>query len=161
MSSVREFPRSHRLSRAPGNGRRLRWAIAVVAAVALIGCAAPRGGDESADVTCNSAQQCRVEVRVDCSKQPCRIVVDHPNVFARGNDIVWTVVNNAGQSYAFSRDDGVAFKSAAGRAAFSCHREANQARFACMNHRTPGRFEYAIRLDGSPPVGPLDPWVVN
>jgi len=35
---------------------------------------------------------------------------------ARGNDIVWIIANGPGQSYAFRTQDGVFFKTEAGRA---------------------------------------------
>ena len=140
-----------------------RWAGAALAAVAVgavvAGCAAP-GGPRSDDLVCNSAQQCRVTVRVSCNPG-CTASVDHPRVLARGNDIVWIVANQPGQSYAFRTQDGVAFKTEAGRGVFRCHREAAGERYACMNRRDPGTYEYGIVLEGSPPVPVLDPWVVN
>jgi hypothetical protein len=140
-----------------------RWAKASVAAIAitagLAGCAAP-GGPRSDDLVCNSAQQCRVTVRVTCNPG-CTASVDHPHVMARGNDIVWIIANSSGQSYAFRAQDGVFFKTEAGRGVFRCHREASSERYACMNRRDPGMYEYGIVLDGSPPVPALDPWVVN
>ena len=51
-------------------------AIAVAAVVAS--CAAP-GGPRSDDLVCNSPQQCRVTVRVDCNPG-CTASVDHPQV---------------------------------------------------------------------------------
>ena len=87
------------------------WTLAAAAIAAS--CAAP-GGPRSDDLVCNSAQQCRVTVRVDCNPG-CTASVDHPRVLARGNDIVWTVANKPGQSYAFRTQDGVAFKTEAGR----------------------------------------------
>ena len=136
-------------------------AIALTAALALAGCAAPPFSPDAGDLTCNSAQQCRVEVAVTCAQGACRLVVDHPHVFARGNDVVWNIANQAGQSYRFSDDNGIAFKTAEGRGVFRCHVEANGTRIACMNRGTPGTFEYAVRVSGSPAVPPLDPWVVN
>lgn len=146
--SVRRVPRSAAVALA---------AIAVAAVVAS--CAAP-GGPRSDDLVCNSPQQCRVTVRVDCNPG-CTASVDHPQVLARGNDIVWIVANKPGQSYVFRAQGGVSFKTEAGRNVFSCHREAAGERYACMNRKTPGRYEYGIALDGSPPVPVLDPWVVN
>jgi hypothetical protein len=135
-------------------------ALAIVLVSALSGCAAP-GGTESSDLVCNSAQQCRVNVEVACVQGACSMSVDHPRVFARGNDIVWLVVNKPGQSYVFPNDAGIAFKTEAGRNVFRCHAEANGDRYACMNRRTPGTYEYGIRLNGSPAVPPLDPRIVN
>jgi hypothetical protein len=149
------------LARSIGQiGRRASVPLAAIAIAAVVaGCAAP-AGPRSDDLVCNSAQQCRVTVRVDCNPG-CTASVDHPRVMARGNDIVWIVANKPGQSYAFRAQDGVFFKTEAGRNVFRCHREAAAERYACMNRRDPGTYEYGIRLDGSPPVPVLDPWVVN
>lgn len=152
-------------SRSPNGtrGRQPRAWLAIAMAVALAGCAsAPSGGGtESSDLTCNSAQQCRVEVTVACAQGACSLAVNHPRVFARGNDVVWEIANAAGQGYAFADDSGIAFKREDGRSAFRCQREANGNRIACANRGTKGEFEYAVRVSGSPGVPPLDPWVVN
>ena len=136
-------------------------ATAFAAAVIISGCASPpRGGAEAGDLVCHSAQQCRVRVEVTCAPA-CRAAVDHPRVFARGNDIVWVIDNKPGQAYVFRAANGIAFKSEAGKNGFRCHVEANGSRYACMNQRTPGEHEYGVALDGSPAVPVLDPWIVN
>ena len=148
----------------PGSGKGRRMALAVIAWTAIagvVGCASTSGGQEGADFVCNSAQQCRVSVEVTCAQGACRASVDHPRVRSRGNDIVWVLVNKPGQSYTFSTNDGIAFKTQAGQSVFNCHREANEQRFACMNRRDPGEYEYAVRIAGTPAVPPLDPWIVN
>ena len=58
-------------------------------------------------------------VEVTCAQGACRASVDHPRVLARGNDVVWIVANKPGRAYAFTVDDGIAFKTQAGRDAFS------------------------------------------
>lgn len=141
--------------------RRNAFPSALVLVCALTGCASVPRGTESSDLTCNSAQQCRVNVEVTCAQGTCSMTVDHPRVFARGNDVVWIIVNRPGQSYAFNNDAGIAFKTDAGRNVFRCHAEANGNRYACMNRGALGTFEYGIRLNGSPAVPPLDPWIVN
>jgi len=126
------------------------------------GCASPfGGGQESTDLVCNSPQQCRVIVEVTCPPDGCRASVDHPRVFARNNDVVWIIQNKPGQAYAFAATDGIEFKTQAGRDVFRCHPEANGSRYACMNGKVPGTYEYGVRIAGTPPVAPLDPWVVN
>lgn len=159
--NVRGFASAITLARTLGLfGRRLALPLAALAAAVVVAsCAAP-GGPRSDDLVCNSAQQCRVTVRVDCNPG-CTASVDHPRVLARGNDIVWIVANKPGQSYKFRTQDGVAFKTEAGRAVFRCHQEVAGERYACMNRKDPGMYEYGITLDGSPPVPVLDPWVVN
>lgn len=136
--------------------------LALVLVAGIHGCAAPPGGGpQPRDLVCHSAQQCRVQVEVSCGAGGCRAAVDHPRVFAQGNDVVWIVENKAGQSYAFPADDGIFFKTDAGRNAFRCRREGGGDRYACMNRKTKGTFEYGVRLSGSPAVPTLDPWVVN
>ena len=96
-------------------------ALAALAAVlAVSGCAGPPFSPDS-DLTCNSAQQCRVEVAVACAQAACTLSVDHPRVFARGHSVVWIVVNKPGQSYKFADDGDIGFKTAAGRSVFRCH----------------------------------------
>ena len=76
---------------------RIAFAPLSIVVVGLNGCASAPGGEESLDLVCNSAQQCRVRVEVSCTQGGCRAAVDHPRVFARGNDVVWFVENNPGQ----------------------------------------------------------------
>ena len=162
-NSTRAAMSGRELRQAPANAHDLRRA-AVLTSVAALGllaaCASPPRGGDPRDLVCNSAQQCRVIVTVDCAGA-CRASVDHPHVHARGNDVVWIIDNKPGQNYRFAASDGVAFKTSAGRAVFRCHAEAAGNRYACMNQRTPGEYEYAIHLDGTPVVPPLDPWIVN
>ena len=136
-------------------------ALTMLAVLAVSGCAGPPFSPEANDLTCNSAQQCKVEVSVACTGGACKLSVDHPRVFAKGFAVVWNIVNNAGQSYKFADDNGIAFKTEAGRNAFRCHVEENGGRIACMNRGTAGTFEYGVRVSGMPTVPPLDPWVVN
>ena len=114
--------------------------------------------------TCRSAQQCAVPVEVDCSHSPCviRIASQFTNVDANGFDVVWQIVPKAGQSYTFKDPGGIGFKDAEGQQLFRCHPEANGARFKCHSNVKNGKpYEYGIDLVGSPPVSPLDPWIVN
>jgi hypothetical protein len=151
-------------ARRPGAVNNRTFGLGIIgwtAIAALVGCASPPGGQEGADFVCNSAQQCRVSVEVTCAQGACRASVDHPRVRSRGNDIVWILVNKPGQSYAFATNDGIAFKTQAGQSVFSCHAEANGQRFACMNRKDAGEYEYAVGIAGTPAVPPLDPWIVN
>ena len=68
------------LARSIGQiGRRASVPLAAIAIAAVVaGCAAP-AGPRSDDLVCNSAQQCRVTVRVDCNPG-CTASVDHPRV---------------------------------------------------------------------------------
>ena len=114
--------------------------------------------------TCRSAQQCAVPVEVDCGQSPCvvRISSQFTNVDANGFDVVWQIVPKAGQSYTFKDPGGIGFKEAEGQQLFNCHPEANGARFKCHSNVKNGKpYEYGIDLVGSPPVSPLDPWIVN
>jgi len=147
------------------NGHPAAWLAIAIVAVALAGCASrggpDMGGHRHDDLTCHSAQQCRVQVSVACTGSTCKAAVEFETVAANGFDVVWEIVNKPGQSYTFADDSGISFKTEAGRNAFRCHREANGNRIACMNRGTQGEFEYAVRLSGTPVVPPLDPWVVN
>lgn len=114
--------------------------------------------------TCHSAQQCAVPVEVDCGHSPCVITISSQftNVDANGFDVVWQLVPKAGQSYTFKDPGGIGFKDAEGQQLFRCHPEANGARFKCHSNTKNGKpYEYGIELVGSPPVSPLDPWIVN
>ena len=141
------------------SGRQASLSTLILVAV-VSGCATHSGDGRSDDLVCNSAQQCRVKVEVTCAPG-CRASVDHPRVFARGHDVVWSIANKPGQSYVFRTQGGVAFKTEAGMRVFRCHVEANGNRYACRNQRARGTYEYGIQLDGSPAVPLLDPWVVN
>ena len=144
----------------PSQRCRNAFAVALVAAALVGGCVSPRDGEMAGELVCNSAQHCRVKVQVTCAPA-CRAAVDHPRVFARGNDIVGVVENKPGQSYVFRTGRGIAFKAEPGKNGFRCHVEANGNRYACMNRRTPGTHEYGIQLDCSPAVPLLDPWIEN
>jgi hypothetical protein len=113
---------------------------------------------------CQSAQQCKVPVVVDCPSSGC--VITSPskvhNIDANGFDVVWEIVPKAGQSYTFKNPGGIFFKSAEGQQLFMCHPEANGTRFSChTNVKNAKPYEYGIELVGTPPVSRLDPWVVN
>ena len=134
----------------------IRSFLVVIVAGVLYGCAGTPPISKS-PLTCNSAEQCKVTVQVAHSK----ITVDHDTVEARGFDVVWEIANASGQSYQFDRNEGIEFKTNAGRQVFRCHVEANGNRYKCMNHKDPGQYEYRVALVGTPAVPPLDPWVVN
>ena len=131
------------------------FAVSLIAG--LSGCASQIAGTE--DLDCSNAAECRVHVFVKCSGS-CATAVDHDRVIGKRNgEIVWEMQNQAGQTYAFDRVNGLVF--AAGSTKFPCHVEANGARFSCTNHGDREQYKYTINLVGSPAVGPLDPWVVN
>lgn len=66
----------------------------------------------------------------------------------------------AGSAYRFPKN-GIEILNAAGEFE-KCHAEENGMRFSCMNlHKKPGTYKYTIRVEGSPPVKPLDPTIVN
>ena len=90
------------------------------------------------------------------------IGVDKPEIEVRGRDqvIFWNLRNGPGQNYSFPTD-GIHFKSPEGKAEFRCMRQ-NPTRFRCLDRGvTKGRFEYGVKLTGSPAVPELDPFVVN
>ncbi|HEX6136805.1 MAG TPA: hypothetical protein VF059_04060 [Casimicrobiaceae bacterium] len=147
--------RAYRFGRSP-----LTLAAVLALATVLYGCAPSPRGPEPRDLVCHSAEQCRVEVTVTCAPA-CSASVEYQRVFAKGHDVVWEIANTPGQSYVFDREAGIAFKTPAGRQAFRCNVEANGKRYGCRNGKAPGEYEYGVRLSGSPPVPPIDPWVVN
>jgi len=112
---------------------------------------------------CTSAEQCRVQVSVDCSVTPCQITIpdDQQIAVANGFNVVWEIVSATGQSYLFKHDGGIFFKTSEGQHAFDCHPEDNDARYKCHGNQNRNAYEYGIELVGSPPATILDPWIVN
>lgn len=147
-------------------GRRsLSRSIAVLLGVAILGCAPAYAQKTPPPVTftCQSAQQCRIPIEVDCGRSPCniRIASQFENVDAKGFSAVWEIVQKPGQSYTFKNPSGIFFKSAAGALAYKCHREANGTRFSCQGNNDGKQYEYGIELTGTPRVSKLDPWIVS
>jgi len=113
------------------------------------------------EINCNVVATCRVQVSVACSGALCSAAVDFDRVLGKRNgEIVWEIVNQTGQTYAFDRAKGIAF-AADPNGNFDCHVEASGGRFSCKNAGRRGEYKYTVNLVGSPTVGPLDPWVVN
>jgi hypothetical protein len=110
---------------------------------------------------CHSALQCVVKVEVKCAQSACTIGVNHLNVDANHNDVVWMIVAKAGQSYTFKDPGGIFFKEADGQKAFQCHAEVNGTRYKCHGDRDGKTHKYGIELVVSPPAKVIDPWVVN
>jgi hypothetical protein len=139
--------------------RRLLSCWLIVGTV-LLGCA-PMSTMGLQQVDCNVVATCRVQVSVACSGALCSASVDFGRVIGKRNgEIVWEIVNQTGQTYAFDRSKGIAFSADPNRT-FDCHVEAGGGRFSCTNRGDRGEYKYTVNLVGSPTVGPLDPWVVN
>ena len=153
------------LARRVVGTRSLSSCMAVLLGVAIFGCAPAYGQKRPPPVTftCQSAQQCRVPVEVDCAHAPCsiRIAPRFENVDIKGFSAVWEIVQKPGQSYTFKNPGGIFFKSAAGQRAYNCHREANGKRFSCQGNKDGKQYEYGVELTGTPPVSKLDPWIVS
>lgn len=168
--SVTDVPASPLLY-SPGGGRAwrgipLRLAAAVCASIVMSGCNTLSPGTSTTpppvSFTCHSAQQCTVKVVVGCAQSPCTITVPGAaNVAANGFDVVWEIVPAAGQSYSFKNPDGIFFKTQEGKQAFTCHAEAQDARYRCHGNRDGNAYEYGIELVGTPQAAILDPWIVN
>ena len=116
---------------------------------------------------CQSPNQHCVEVSVKVQPDGTwKIAVDRPEVTIRAaqQEIFWVIKNTGTQTYKFP-SDGIGFKTPAGKAQFGCASMGpgmNDIVFRCHDHFTAkGRFEYGIKLDGSPAVPPWDPFVVN
>jgi len=93
-----------------------------------------------------------------------QIRVDVPELYIHGPNhvIFWRLNNAGGQKYRFPAG-GIAFKTEGGRAEFRCAAQGSSGTiYRCTDpNRTQGKFEYAIKVSGSPAVPVLDPWVIN
>lgn len=143
-------------------------ASAVLVSLAMFGCSSLSPTMSSLKkpelgYDCISAEQCRVQVSVDCSVTPCQITIPDKQqiVVANGFQVVWEIVPTAGQLYLFKHDGGIFFKTPEGQHAFDCHPEENDARYKCHGNQNRNAYEYGIGLVGSPPASILDPWIVN
>ncbi len=138
-----------------------RWLLScgLVTSTMLIGCTSlSTGGDR--ELNCNNSATCRVQVSVQCPGA-CSTSVDFGRVIGKRNgNIVWEIINQSGQSYAFDRNNGIVFPTDSNRN-FDCHVEASGGRFLCKNRGDRGEYKYTVNLVGAPTVAPLDPWVVN
>jgi hypothetical protein len=78
----------------------------------------------------------------------------------QGHKIFWHIDNEATQDYKFP-EGGIAFKTTDGKDVFNCDLRGDYV-YRCMdrNWKT-GKYEYAVKVTGSPTVPPLDPWIVN
>jgi hypothetical protein len=86
-------------------------------------------------------------------------VAPDPIIIEKGNkqDIGWQL--QQGSPYRFP-NDGIVIKDAGDE--FKCNREQAGLRFVCKNnHSKPGEYKYTIKLEGTPAVQPLDPWIRN
>lgn len=136
-----------------------------IAAATLFGCASPMqkapGAGTISTFDCTGVGECRCEVKVVCpAGRPCEARVKWDLMRAAGHVIRWHIANEPGQSYAFDRTRGIEFKTAEGKRAFRCQSLGN-GDFQCQGDRNGNTYEYAIHLTGTPPVPPLDPFVVN
>jgi hypothetical protein len=93
-----------------------------------------------------------------------KISVDISELRVTGTNhvIFWRINNTSAQKYRFP-DNGIAFKSAAGKQEFQCAAlDSSGIVFKCTDpNKTKGKFEYAITVSGSPTGPTLDPWVIN
>jgi hypothetical protein len=137
----------------------------LVAAGAVLALTAGPGAPPAAaqQGLCTQPNQHCITVTVAPGGQP-KISVDIPELRVAGKNhvIFWSLKNAAGQSYRFP-ENGIAFKTDAGRKEFGCAPMGNTGTvFRCTDpNDTQGRFEYAVRLGGSPAVPVLDPWIIN
>jgi len=89
------------------------------------------------------------------------VVNQEPIFFAKGKQnvrITWYLP--ADSKYRFPKD-GIVIKDP-GDQIIDCHQEQNGLRFSCLNkHSQPGKYKYTIKVEGSPPVTPSDPIILN
>ena len=137
-------------------------AASTLLAIALCACAATRAaGPPPVDHVCAAAGRCEVKIGVACSATACTIAVPFQNVDSNGQVIVWIIDRDDGR-HRFDPSRGIAFKSAAGRAAFRCQALGSDGlRFQCEGNHDRNAYEYGITVVGTPANATLDPWVVN
>jgi hypothetical protein len=137
-------------------------AMAAFVAIALSACAATRAaGPPPVDHVCAAAGRCEVKIGVTCSQTACTVGVPFQNVDANGQVVVWIIDRDDGR-HRFDPARGIAFKSAAGRAAFRCQPVGSDGRrFQCEGNHDRNAYEYGITVVGTPANATLDPWIVN
>ena len=140
--------------------------VAVVAALALVdGVSVRTAHAQTTPGLCSQPNEHCVTVRIgrDSTGAP-KASVDVPEVPVNGPNhvIFWRIENTGSQKYSFP-DNGIAFKSATGKQEFTCGALGNSGIvFRCTDpNKAKGKFEYGVTVNGSPPVPPLDPWVIN
>lgn len=130
--------------------------VAAALTLGLTGCKSLDGGETFRTAANNHF----ITVYIDPSARVIEVSVPELRVKGQDNVIFWTIQNATGQSYIFP-EDGIFFKTEAGRAEFRCRRQ-HETRFRCQDlGENKGRFEYGIKVNGSPVVPTLDPFVVN
>ena len=137
-------------------------ATAAFLAIALSACTATRAaGPPPVDHVCAAAGRCEVKIGVACSQAACTVGVPFQNVDANGQVVVWVIDRDDGR-HRFDPSRGIAFKSAAGRAAFRCQPVGSDGRrFQCEGNHDRNAYEYGITVVGTPANATLDPWIVN
>jgi hypothetical protein len=134
-----------------------KYLVSVAAALMLSACAT-HGFDGHAGGMCNEANTHCVQVTVSGGT----IAVDREKLRVRGPShvIFWRINNAGGQNYSFPAN-GIDFDTDSGKKQFSCVRQQPTV-FRCLDPNSErGEFKYTVRLEGSPAVKPLDPWVIN
>jgi hypothetical protein len=118
----------------------------LLSALLLVSCAAPLGGRANLHAPIVSVVN-------------GQITVDQPTLHIPSGDttpIVWVVTAD---QYTFA-EQGIVFPEDA--TDFECHRVPDVHHVTCTNkHTRKATYKYTIKLDGTPPVLPLDPWVDN
>jgi len=100
-----------------------------------------------------------IDVWVD-ERPVIRVSVEVLRVRGQDQVIFWRLQNASGQNYVFP-DDGIFFKTNAGRAEFEC-RKMNPTRFRCKDKgQTKGEFHYGVKVVGTPQPPTLDPSIIN
>lgn len=142
-----------------------RTTAAATAAAALLAGGLHAAGAQAQTGLCTRPNEHCISVTVtSASGGAPQIRVDVPELYIHGpNHVIFWRLNNAGdQKYRFPAD-GIAFKTEGGRSEFRCALQGNTGTiYRCTDpNRTQGRFEYAVKVNGSPAVPVLDPWVIN
>jgi hypothetical protein len=112
-------------------------------------------------LTCDGSRKCELPVSVDCVLFVCRIGIDYDPIVVTdkpGAEVAWVLPDG---DWRFDETNGIALDPD-GRSEFTCHREQNGLRFACIDkHSKCGVYKYTINVKGPVAVPPLDPWIAN
>jgi hypothetical protein len=115
---------------------------------------------------CTAANEHCIEIKVISvhGKPQIASIADEP-VHAAGAVIFWTIKNTGSQNYSFADDNAIDFRKQDAPTPpneFTPCGKMNGTTFKCIDkYNNKGTFGYWVKLDGSPPVDSLDPFIIN
>jgi hypothetical protein len=138
--------------------------VAALAALALGGATFAPIATAQSGLCSHPNEHC---IAVTVEKEPnggltLHVDIDKLRVNGPNHVIFWRLNNATGQKYTFP-SNGIAFKTAEGKAEFKCGPHANSGVvYKCTDpNKTQGEFKYAVTVTGVPAVPVLDPWIIN